>query len=113
MEDSARALLILHAVVGATLVATATHLVVWLAKRRRKGARGFALVACLFYVAQFALGNFIYPVYRVRVRAEYLDQPAAVAAARTDARHRVQGVERAQAPEPPALYQVARTFDIK
>ena len=100
LENSARVLLVAHAVVGAAAVAAATHLVVWLKKRRHAGVRWFALAVCVLYAVQFALGNFIYPVYRVRVRAEYLDQPGAVAAAqaaRSEARANVDALARAQA----------------
>lgn len=118
LERSARLFLILHGVVGAAVVAATTHLVVWSwrllrgQKLRLRGARWLAVAAAILYVAQLALGNLLYPVYKVRVRAEYLDSPSAVADdARTRRAHRM-GAAAPEAP-PPLLDRLARAFDIK
>lgn len=119
-EEHARAWLVVHAVLGAATVAVATHLVVWIRGYgrgrfgRHRAARGFAAVALCLYAAEFLVGNVLYPSYKVRVRAEYLDLPSAVAddiAARRKARALVD-----PSPPPPApggLSNVARAFDIK
>jgi hypothetical protein len=127
LEDSARFWLIVHGVLGAALVASATHLVVWtwplLAGKpgRWKGVRTFALVVFALYTASFALGNAIYPVYKVRVRVEYLDEASALRAdseARATATALVESrrtgvqvpVHRTDAPR---LGHVSKIFDIK
>ncbi len=126
LEDQARLLLVLHAVLGAGTVAVTTHLFVWSLKWSRGAGRGpgvrwFAVVGLALYLAQFALGNLVYPVYKVRVRAELLDLPSAIegdaevrraAAAEIRARagvHESVGSEEDAAP----LSGVARLFDIK
>ncbi len=127
LEPGARAALILHAVIGAALVAAATHTVIW-ARRYTTGdfprfpaTRRFVTITFLLYVAQFSLGNLIYPVYKVRVRAEYFDNPAAQraeiaarATGRDDVLHRA-GREPAVTPPtaPRDLAKVARVFDVK
>ena len=96
LESSARVWLILHAILGAATVAVATHLVVWIRRyprgdfARHAAARWFATTALCLYAAQFTVGNLIYPVYKVRVRAEKFD-----------------------AAEPPTGPRLARTFDVK
>jgi hypothetical protein len=76
-----RALLVLHALSAATLVAASTHHLVWcrgyLRARFARVAqeRLFAVVAALAYAATFGLGLVLYPTYKVRVRAGHLDQP--------------------------------------
>jgi hypothetical protein len=90
-----RLLLILHAVIGAATVAVSTHLALWSVRLargqtgRRRGVRWFAAVELGLYVTQFALGNVMYPTYKVRVRAAYFDLPGST------------------------LHGVARVFDIK
>lgn len=83
LEEHSRFLLVLHTILGGALVASATHLVVWTRGywrgnlARVKGVKRFAwIVACLF-AAQLLLGLVIYPIYKVRVRVEYFDDPTA------------------------------------
>jgi hypothetical protein len=108
LEAWARPLLIVHAVTGAASVAVTTHLALWTRKalrgQRSPGAvRWFAAVAFGLFVAQFTGGNLLYPTYKVRVRAEYLDAPRI---ALEDARLRRQAaaelVARTRAGEPAA-----------
>lgn len=86
LESVARPLMVVHAVAAAVLVAASTHHVVWCRGYLRgqfgryKGERRFALIACVAFVITFILGNLLYPTYKVRVRAEYFDNPQAVAA---------------------------------
>ncbi|MEO9192388.1 MAG: hypothetical protein ABI445_01895 [Polyangia bacterium] len=107
LETHARLLLVVHALLGGTLVALTTHHLVWIIRSRearRPGEPRFALLASLFFVLTFLLGSLLYPTYRVRVRAELLDAPAAIArevAARTDS---------APSLSPP---RIARLFDVK
>lgn len=125
LEGQARLWLIVHAVLGASVVAVATHLVVWIRRYprgefgRHKAARWFATTALVLYGLQFTVGNVIYPAYKIRVRAEYLDLASA---AREDARVRQEAravVDRragAQGPvvQPPtSLAGVGRLFDVK
>lgn len=83
-EEYARALLVLHVVVAAALVAVSTHLVLWLRHyprgkfTRQRGVRIFAVVNAALFVATFIIGNLIYPVYKVRVRTEYLQSPGSL-----------------------------------
>lgn len=90
MEEQARWLLIAHAIVGAATVAVTTHLVVWMRGwlrgrfTRRRAVQRFALLSLALFAATFAIGNLAYPIYKVRVRAGYLEDPAAVAAAMRD-----------------------------
>jgi len=120
LEQHARLLLVVHAILGALTVATTTHLVVWLRRRpSAAGVRWFAALAVGVYAAQFLLGNLLYPVYRVRVRAEYLEMPSAQEAhARADAEARAAIAGRAHAPAPPPapprdLSGFARLSDVK
>lgn len=124
LESLARPLLLLHAVLGAATVATATHLVVWVWKTLRgrsriAGLRWFAVVGGAIFVGQFIVGNALYPTYKVRVRAEYLDARRAQdaeARVRAEARAELakrQGVTMAPLPDEPDLGAVARLFDIK
>jgi hypothetical protein len=109
LEQHARWLLVLHGIVAGALVGSATHHALscrhYLAGRfdRVKLERRYGLVASSLFVATFALGALLYPAYKVRVRAEFLDSPSAVAAEqalRTEAeqlRVRSAGVEKATA----------------
>jgi hypothetical protein len=117
LERWARALMIVHAISAAVLVASTTHHVVWLRGyfrrdfSRYKGERRFALIAAIAFACTFLLGNLLYPTYKVRVRAEYFDNPAAVA---EDLRHRQsQAKTPAELQPPPSLSPIARLFDIK
>lgn len=83
-ETYARLLLVAHTILAAALVAASTHLVVWMRGfprgrfQRLRGVRIFALVSAALYLVTLLVGNAIYPVYKVRVRAEYLDHPGVV-----------------------------------
>lgn len=135
-EAHARWLLVVHAVLGAATVATTTHLAIWAwqATRGRRAripaVRWFAGVALVITALQFLVGNVLYPTYKVRVRAEYLDQPAAARAnaehaavyrAKVDARAQTDAVRAGLAPPPASptpepregLPGLARAFDIK
>jgi hypothetical protein len=86
-EEFVRPLLVLHAVLAAALVASTTHLVLWMRRwprgqfPRYAATRRFSYIALALFAATFALGNLLYPTYKVRVRIEYLENPEAVAAA--------------------------------
>ena len=137
-EASARFWLVLHAVLGAALVAVSTHLVVWTRKWPRgeilrvDGTRWLASVGLGLYLANFLVGNVLYPTYKVRVRTEYFDLGSAVTddgAARQKARDLADDRRRADSihdgrgpgflgppvelPETRNLVQVSRMFDIK
>jgi hypothetical protein len=126
LESSARWLLVLHAVLGTALVAATTHLAVWTRSwpsgrfARARGVRWFGAIILLLYAANFTLGNLVYPVYKVRVRAEYFDLlPATTGEAELRAQARRTVAERNHAVVPdeprhaPDLRPVARLFDIK
>lgn len=140
LEAHARALLILHTILAVGAVAASTHLVVWMRGyprgdfRRHAGVRRLSFYAALLFGGAFTAGNLMYPIYRVHVRAEYLDNPAAVvrdradrdqAARRARDHHDQLRVQRGDAPlaavelaEPPAdlpgrAARVARWFDVK
>jgi hypothetical protein len=119
LEKWARPLLVLHAVSAAVLVAAATHHIVWLRGyfrrnfARYKGERRFALIAAIAFVSTFLVGNLLYPTYKVRVRAEFFDNPAAVA---EEVRLRQAQSKLTVAPAVsalPSLSPIARLFDIK
>ena len=128
-EEHARLLLVVHAVLGAALVAAATHLVVWtwsLARGRHgrhRGARRFAWITAALFAVELLAGLVLYPSYKVRVRLEYLDEPVAIAEARraaAEARARVEGrlppSARSAAPppaDPGRLARASRWFDVK
>jgi hypothetical protein len=125
LESLARPLLVLHAVLGASVVAVSTHLFFW--SRRwsrggtalRRGSRWFAAVGLCLYGLQFAVGNLIYPTYKVRVRAELLELPSAAAAearVRQEARTEIHARAGAAPPapiEPAGEGTLARLFDVK
>ena len=127
LEGAARPLLVLHVVLGAATIAAATHLVLWTRKalrgqgRRLAGLRWFGAVLFGLFALQFALGNLLYPTYKVRVRGELFDLPhAALEELRVRAAARAELLARegrAEAPpdadEPTQLPRVARLFDVK
>jgi hypothetical protein len=126
LEGLARPLLVLHAILGAAVVAVSTHLAVWTHKalfghRRLAGLRWLAAVGLGLFSTQFVLGNLIYPAYKVRVRAEYFDQPRAVAeerkgreTARAEAAAKAgHGDEVTPVEAPSFLPRLARLFDLK
>jgi hypothetical protein len=115
LEDHARLVLVVHAVLGGSLVASSTHLVVWMRGYlrgqygRRRAVRRFSSIALVLFGLTFVAGNLAYPTYKVRVRAGYLENPAAVAA---DLETRGAGAGEVDA----ALDEterVARWFDVK
>lgn len=142
-EAYARLLLLVHAVLAAALVASCTHLVVWMRGfprgrfQRIHAVRRFSRIAACLFVLTFVAGNLIYPVYKVRVRAEYLDQPSAVLRDhqnRMEARTRAENLHRDQtgdaagaaeavipdaavlqsgADHPRETARIARWFDVK
>ncbi len=78
-EDYSLLLLVGHAVAGLCTVALSTHLLFWLRGRRsHRSSRRFALLSAAAFVVTMVLGMALYPTYRVRVRAEYLDNPSAI-----------------------------------
>jgi hypothetical protein len=86
LAHQARALLVVHAVLGATTVGVLTHLAVFAFTARRGGdasrralSRVGALVP-LVVLPQLALGLAIYPAYKVGVRLAWLDAHAPWAA---------------------------------
>jgi hypothetical protein len=112
-EAQARILLVLHAILGAATVAASTHLVVWMRgylrgkPQRQRAVRRFAWISLVLFGLTFLVGNLGYPVYKVKVRTGYLENPPAVEAAMPGA-------------EPAAVeahYQrtakMARWFDVK
>jgi len=127
LEDQARLWLIVHLVLGVSLTAAATHQLVWmrgyLAGRfgRHRATRRFAWIVLALYAANFIVGNLIYPVYKVRVRVEYLENPAVAVAQRAvlDDARKAAGSD--MAPAAPVddqqvadtLASVSRWFDVK
>ena len=128
-EAAARWLLVLHTVLGAAAVGAATHLVVWTRRLvrgqhgRLRAVRRFAWLALALQLAAFAAGNLMYPTYKVEVRAAYLENSAAIAAAadaHLAALAQVSAREQLVAPEATATSalvrraaQAGRWFDVK
>jgi hypothetical protein len=122
-EPIARLLLVAHGIAAAVLVATTTHHLLWCRGYlrgkfgRQKGERRFALIAAVAFVTTFLLGNMLYPTYKVRVRAEYFDNPAAIAAEVRLRDEQRLGAEPATIQAKPrlavGLAWVARLFDVK
>jgi len=83
-EGHALELLILHAVLGAALVAASTHLVVWMRGflrgrfERLRAVRKLAAISVTLFGIAFISGNLIYPTYKIRVRGQYLEEGTAV-----------------------------------
>jgi hypothetical protein len=119
LESWARPLLVLHLVCAAVLVGATTHQLLWCRGYprgqfgRARNERRFVVIASIAFVATFFLGNLMYPNYKVRVRAEYLDSPTAVAAEQ-DLR-RVEGarLNEALTAHGGDLTWVGRLFDVK
>lgn len=117
LEPLARPLLLVHALAAAVLVGATTHHLVWCRGYlrghfgRARAERRFAAVAATAFVLTFVLGNLLYPTYKVRVRAEYFDNPPAVAAELA-----LRAAQRPAAAQPPpvaTLSPIAHWFDIK
>ena len=87
LEAQARFLLILHAILGAATVAASTHLAIWLRgylrgkPQRKRAVKRFAWISLVLFALTFVVGNLGYPIYKVRVRTGYLENPPAVEAA--------------------------------
>lgn len=85
-EEHARLLLLIHTALAVAAVGAATHLAIWMRgywrgkAQRHPAVRRFALLVVALHAAAMVAGNAMYPTYRVRVRAEYLENPTAVAA---------------------------------
>lgn len=85
LEEYARWLLVLHTALAVAAVGAATHLALWMRGywrgqfARHRAVRRFSLLVLALHGAAFLAGNAMYPTYRVRVRAEFLENPTAVA----------------------------------
>jgi hypothetical protein len=120
LEAYARPLLVVHAISAAVLVGATTHHFLWARRYRDRrfqrlaGERTFAAVAACAFVATFLLGNLLYPTYKVRVRAELFDNPAAATeeAQLRDRQHQAVGARPPAVARTP-LSRVARLFDVK
>jgi hypothetical protein len=121
-EPLIRPLLVCHTIAAAVLVGASTHHLLWCRHylRQRYGRivaeKRFATIAATCFVITFVLGNCLYPTYKVRVRAEYFDNPAAVAAEvrmRAEQRHAVTGSDAPTTPMVTSLATVSHVFDIK
>ena len=121
LEEFARPLLVSHAISASVLVGATSHHLLWTRAYRRadftkiKAERRFALIATLAFIATFLIGNLIYPTYKVRVRSEYFDNPAAVSREMTlrAEEHRRVGVDASAPISVQLLTSIARLFDIK
>lgn len=119
LESLARPLLVCHAVAAAVLVGATTHHLLWCRHYlwgrygQVKAERRFAAICALAFVSTFTVGNLLYPTYKVRVRAEYFDNPGAISdeVKLRAAQHVLAGIK------PPSvvasLSPIARMFDIK
>jgi hypothetical protein len=122
LEAFARPMLVCHAVAAAVLVGATSHHLLWCrhylwgSYARVNAEKRFAAICALAFISTFVVGNLLYPTYKVRVRAEYFDNPPAIAdevKLRT-AQHKVVGVAPTPAPAVVAsLSPIARLFDIK
>jgi hypothetical protein len=122
LEGLARPLLVCHAISAAVLVGAATHQLLWCRHYlygrydRMQAERRFAAISTAAFVCTFIIGNLVYPTYKVRVRAEYFDNPSAIAAEvklRDAGAHDI-GVATAPLPATVrSLSPVAHVFDIK
>lgn len=121
-DSAARWLLVLHTALGVAAVGAATHLFLWLYRRKARAPR-FAWLVVALMTAAFLAGNAMYPTYKVEVRAAYLESPGAVTAATAAHDHdiaRVAAREAATPPESTPTIEVARRaaraarwFDVK
>ncbi len=77
-------LLVAHVVFSLATVGLSTHLLLWLRPFLKgkfagiESCKRFALLAASAYGITMLIGLALYPTYRVRVRAEYLDNPSAI-----------------------------------
>lgn len=106
-DGIARLLLLLHLVSALAVIGLTTHFAIWLRRyvHGRHGLRRavvkFGTWSALAYVVAFALGNVVYPTYKVRVRLEYLEDSTHVAAAKQMAAERRMAVAQRLAPGSP------------
>jgi hypothetical protein len=118
--------MVCHAISAAVLVGATTHHLLWCrhylsnSYGRAKAERRFATICAIAFISTFALGNILYPTYKVRVRAEYFDNGPAIAeeVKLRAANHRALGVAPTATPSTmttvvQSLSPVARLFDIK
>ena len=120
-DSAARALLVLHTLVGMAAVAVTTHLVIWL-RRYVRGAAGrrpvvrFAVIGCALQGIALLAGTAMYPSYRVEVRLAYLENSREVAR-ELEARAKVAPLSQLEAPATAAMVERAahavRWFEIK
>ncbi len=81
-EQHAALLLTAHAIFAFLTVALSTHLALWLRQYwkgkfgKRRSINRFALLSAGAYAITMLLGLALYPSYKVRVRAEYLENPS-------------------------------------
>ncbi|HEX4460861.1 MAG TPA: hypothetical protein VIA18_22935 [Polyangia bacterium] len=122
LEGLARPLLVCHAISASVLVGASTHHLLWCrhylqdSYGRINAERRFAAISTIAFVCTFILGNLLYPTYKVRVRAQYFDNPSAIAA---EVKLRDAGARDIGIATPPlpttvrSLTPVAHVFDIK
>jgi hypothetical protein len=122
LESLARPLLLCHAIAAAVLVGATTHHLLWVRHYvwgrygQVKAEKRFATICAVTFLVTFIGGNLLYPTYKVRVRAEYFDNPAAISeeVKLRVAQHELVGVKPRSAPTVVAsLSPIARLFDIK
>jgi hypothetical protein len=83
-EEYAAVLLPIHAIFALLTVALSTHLALWLRKYcrgqygKRRATLRFAVLSTSAYAITMCLGMALYPTYKVRVRAEYLENPSRI-----------------------------------
>lgn len=116
LEEHMTLLLVAHTFLALATVALTTHLVFWLRNylRGRYGKRRsivrFALLSTGAYGLTMLGGMLLYPTYKVRVRAEYLENPSAIhratevaSEARALTRVRNEEVRRYRSGQPPQI----------
>lgn len=122
LESVARPVLVCHAVAAAVLVGSTTHHLLWCRHYFRgrygqvKAEKRFATIAACAYVTTFIVGNLLYPTYKVRVRAEYFDNPPAIASEvklRAGEAKTIANETPLAPPSPPELSRISHLFDIK
>jgi hypothetical protein len=128
-ETAARWVLLLHTALGVAAVGAVTHLVIWLRRylkgdfARHRAVRRFAWIALVLHALAFLAGNVMYPTYKVRVRAAYLENAGAVLEQRATiqrevdklaAREKTDSFElQASSEEIKGAAKAARWFDVK
>ncbi len=97
LENHTTILLVIHGVLALATVGITTHLVLWMRplmrgqSGRHRSCRRFALLGVGAYAASMLVGMLLYPSYKVRVRAEYLENPSAITRA-TEAEYRTRAL---------------------